>query len=204
MLSSLMLAQSQYLFYKLATDKKQSPEILSKVALQISNYFREAYSFSQMNRASKSFNKGQFANIMAYHDKYFSASAWLVLGISRFQKAKDEGHDMGVAAGTAKEAQAIFKSCEPIVAQIPPDYKDNFVKKLEQASNMAKMSEEKAKTVFFETVATRDKIKMPDSKNFVKFDSSCSEDFNKIPTMNETLRHVVPPQVRKMQGEFKT
>ena len=33
MLSSLMLAQAQYLFYKLATDKKQSAEMLSKIAL---------------------------------------------------------------------------------------------------------------------------------------------------------------------------
>ena len=36
MLSNLMLAQAQYLFYKLATDKNQSAEMLSKIALQIS------------------------------------------------------------------------------------------------------------------------------------------------------------------------
>lgn len=46
MLSNLMLAQAQYLFYKLATDKKQSAEILSKIALQISNYFGQSYEFS--------------------------------------------------------------------------------------------------------------------------------------------------------------
>jgi programmed cell death 6-interacting protein len=39
MLANLCLAQAQYLFYKLATDKKQSPEILSKTAQQISAYF---------------------------------------------------------------------------------------------------------------------------------------------------------------------
>jgi hypothetical protein len=33
MLANLMLAQAQYLFYKMATEKKQSPEILSKIAL---------------------------------------------------------------------------------------------------------------------------------------------------------------------------
>ena len=32
------------------------------------------------------------------------------------------------------------------------------------------MATEKAKTVFFESVATPDKIKMPDQKNFVKFE----------------------------------
>ena len=50
-LSNLMLAQSQYLFYKLATDKKQSPEMLSKVALKISEYFKEAHKYGNCNRA---------------------------------------------------------------------------------------------------------------------------------------------------------
>jgi hypothetical protein len=43
MLSALMLAQAQYLFYKMATEKKMKPEVLSKIALQISNYFKDAY-----------------------------------------------------------------------------------------------------------------------------------------------------------------
>lgn len=55
MLSNLMLAQAQYLFYKLATDKKQSPEILSKVALKISEYFKEAEKNANCNRASMAF-----------------------------------------------------------------------------------------------------------------------------------------------------
>jgi hypothetical protein len=55
MLSNLMLAQAQYLFYKLATEKKQSAETLSKVSLQISVYFQEAYEMSQMNNAIKNF-----------------------------------------------------------------------------------------------------------------------------------------------------
>jgi len=76
MLASLMLAQSQYLFYKMASEKKMKPEILSKIALQISVYFREAYALSQANRVLKAFSRGQFAGVMHYHDKYFEASAW--------------------------------------------------------------------------------------------------------------------------------
>ena len=76
MLSNLMLAQAQYLFYKMATEKKMKPEVLSKIALQISNYFREAYSQSQTNRILKAFQQGQFAGVMLYHQKYFEASAW--------------------------------------------------------------------------------------------------------------------------------
>lgn len=46
MLSNLMMAQAQYLFYKMATEKKMKPEVLSKIALQISNYFKEAFTLS--------------------------------------------------------------------------------------------------------------------------------------------------------------
>jgi len=44
---------------------------------------------------------------------------------------------------------------------------------------------------------------MPDSKNFVKFEDSAAGPLNEVPIMNETLRHVIPPQVRKMQAELK-
>ena len=57
---------------------------------------------SQTNMAVKNFQNGQFANVMHYHDVYFEASAWLVLAIDRFQTAKDQGKDMGMAAGTAQ------------------------------------------------------------------------------------------------------
>ena len=58
------------------------------------------------------------------------------------------------------------------------------------------MAADKAKTVFFEKIPEFSAIKIPDQKNFVKFDDSCKEEFNVIPMMNETLRHVVPPEVR--------
>lgn len=91
MLSDLMLAQSQYLFYKLASDKGQSAEMLSKISQQISIYFDRAYEKSQMNMALKKFDNGRFAGVLEYHREYFKASAWLVLGIDRFKKAKEEG-----------------------------------------------------------------------------------------------------------------
>lgn len=42
---------------------------------------------------------------------------------------------------------------------------------------------------------------MPDQKNFVKF-VDCSAELDEVPMLNEILRHIVPPQVRKMQAEF--
>lgn len=57
-----------------------------------------------MNAAIINYDNRHFANIIGYHTKYFEASSWLVLAISRFQIAKDEGKDMGIAAGTAVRA----------------------------------------------------------------------------------------------------
>lgn len=58
---------------------------------------------------------------------------------------------------------------------------------------MSKMAQDKAKTVFFESIPSYDKIVMPDSKNYVKLDSSIKEELDKIPIMNETLRYIIPP-----------
>ena len=48
------------------------------------------------------------------------------------------------------------------------------------------------------------KIPMPDKKNFVKFDEATSKPLEATPAMNEILRYIIPPQVRKMAGELKT
>jgi len=202
MLSNLMLAQAQYLFYKMATDKKMKPDILSKTAQQISTYFREAYSHSQMNGFLKKFQDGKFVNVLSYHAAYFEASAWLVLGIDRFSKAKEEGFGMGTAAGTASRAAMLFNSVDNLVKSLP-DYKDNYTKKVAQVAQLSKMATEKASTVTFEKIPDWRSIQIPDAKNFVKFDSSASEELDKVPAMNEILRYIIPPQVRKMQAEFK-
>lgn len=58
--------------------------------------------------------------------------------------------------------------------------------------------------MFFEKIPDHANIKIPDCKNFVKFDDSANAELQKVPFMNETLRHIIPPEVRSMQGEFKT
>ena len=111
---------------------------------------------------------------------------------------------MGVAAGTANTADQIFKNMQGVVARVPADYRDNYAKKNKQAEDLARMATEKAKNVFFEEIPSQDKIPIPDSKTFVKLDESIKPDFNQVPPMNDTLRHVVPPEVRKMQGDLQT
>jgi len=43
------------LFYKLANEKKQSPEMLAKVATKISDYFKQAAASARMNQATMAF-----------------------------------------------------------------------------------------------------------------------------------------------------
>lgn len=49
MLSNLMLAQAQYLFYRKATEASMKASILTKIAMQVSEYFKKAYELSQTN-----------------------------------------------------------------------------------------------------------------------------------------------------------
>ena len=86
---------------------------------------------------------------------------------------------------------------------IPADYKVNYTKKLENAQQMSTTATDKAKNVFFEKIPEERDGKMPDRKNFVKFDESAKAALEVVPTMSETLRHVIPPEVRAMQGELK-
>jgi len=53
-----------------------------------------------------------------------------VLGIHRFSKAKEEGRDMGIAAGTAQHANELFANMASILPSIPTDYHANFNAKL--------------------------------------------------------------------------
>ena len=41
-----MLAQAQYLFYKKAMDHGMKASVLSKTAMQVSEYFKKAYELS--------------------------------------------------------------------------------------------------------------------------------------------------------------
>ena len=45
---------------------------------------------------------------MAYHEKYFEGSAWLVLGICRFKVAKEKEKGMAGAAATLANAVDVF------------------------------------------------------------------------------------------------
>jgi hypothetical protein len=53
-----------------------------------------------------------------------------VLGVHRFQVAKDQGKDMGIAAGTAAQSRKLFEQCQATVNLIGPSYAENYQNKL--------------------------------------------------------------------------
>ena len=74
--SNLCLAQAQYLFFKKASDAGMNANVLSKVAAQVAIYFEKAYEQNQTNNDLRNFQNRQFANVLAYHSKYFNAQGW--------------------------------------------------------------------------------------------------------------------------------
>ena len=57
---------------------------------------------------------------------------------------------MGIAAGTAKRAYEVFLGCKSVVDIIPADYKNLYMKKLQESEDHFKTAEDTAKTVAFE------------------------------------------------------
>ena len=108
----------------------------SKIALKVSEYFQLAYEMSQTNMAVKAFDSKRFAGVLEYHAKYFEASAWFVLGLHRFMKAKEEGEFMGRAAGTLKRSLDMYNQMGALLKVIDASYAGNYNKKIEQAKKM--------------------------------------------------------------------
>ena len=52
--------------------------VLSKTAMQVSEYFKKAYELSQVNPGVKAFDNAKFTNILQYHTYYFEAMAFNV------------------------------------------------------------------------------------------------------------------------------
>lgn len=112
MLSNLMLAQAQYLFYRKATEAQMKPVILSKTAMQVSEYFKKAYELSQTNQGLKAFDNGKFANILMYHTFYFEGMAYYVLALDEFKTSGEVGKGMGKAVGMFKAACTVFEKAK--------------------------------------------------------------------------------------------
>ena len=202
MLSNLMLAQAQYLFYKKASDAGMKAAILSQIAMQVSEYFKTAYEHSQTNGGLKAFEGGKFANIMLYHSIYFEGTAYMCLANEQYKLATDKGGGMGAVCAYYKMAMNVFNRAQTVIHQIPTNYKDNFTAKYTDLKKMHDKAIHENKTLYFEKEQPENIVNKPEAKNFVKLEPALGavEEGHQI---EEKLRHLVPPEVRAMQEELR-
>ncbi len=95
MLSSLMLAQAQYLFYKKASDSGMKANVLCKISMQVSEYFKRAYEFGATNASIKQYDNGKFLSVLHYHQVYFLGMSYMIIGQDFFKQSNDTGAGMG-------------------------------------------------------------------------------------------------------------
>jgi programmed cell death 6-interacting protein len=133
MLTNLSLAQAQYLFYKKASEAKMKPALLSKIAMQISEYFAEAHKFSQMNQGIRQYDGGKFSNIMLFYSHYFEASAYLVLAQHERTVVKEKATGAGKMVGLAQCACNKFMKMQTIASQVPSNYQGTHKNRLQEA-----------------------------------------------------------------------
>jgi hypothetical protein len=63
--------------------------VLSKVAMQVSEYFKKSYELSQTNQGLKTYDGGRFANIQHYHSLYFKAMAYMVIAQELYKQVEE-------------------------------------------------------------------------------------------------------------------
>lgn len=122
MLSNLMLAQAQYLFYKKALDAGMKANVLAKIAMQVAEYFKKAFELSQTNQGLKTFDSSKFANIMHYHSLYFQGMAYFVMAQEEFKTANEKSQGMGKVVSLFKVTYACFEKAKTVVTTIPSNY----------------------------------------------------------------------------------
>lgn len=203
MLSNLMLAQAQYLFYKKAMDAGMKAPVLAKIAMQVADYFAKAYDLSQTNQGLKAYDSSRFSNIMHYHSLYFAAMAYSVLSVEEYKTATDKSAGMGRVVALLKKTVAELDRAKPVVATIPSNYQDNFNAKYADVCKLRDKALNDNKTIYFERETPQEQLPKPDLQNFVKLEPLLGDILQGKLGIEEKLRHIVPPQVQAMQLEMK-
>ena len=126
------------------------PNVLAKIAMQVSEYFKKAYDLSQTNLALKQYDGGKFANILQYHSIYFGAMAYFVVAQDEFKTANEKAQGMGKVVGYFKRTAAEFERAKSIVALIPSNYQDNFNTKYADVIKLRDKVINENKTIYFE------------------------------------------------------
>lgn len=126
------------------------PNVLAKIAMQVSEYFKKAYDLSQTNIALKQYDGGKFANILQYHSIYFGAMAYFVMAQDEFKQANEKSQGMGKVVGYFKKTAAEFDRAKSVVALIPSNYQENFNTKYADVVKLRDKAINENKTIYFE------------------------------------------------------
>lgn len=86
--------------------------VLSKVAMQVADYFKKAHELSQTNQGLKAYDSSKFANIQLYHSIYFKAMAYMVIAQESYKKVEETASGMGLAVSYFKASVAILEQAK--------------------------------------------------------------------------------------------
>lgn len=200
--TNLCLAQAQYLFLKKATDAGMNAGILAKVASQVSEYFLKAFRNNQANNVLANFDNKRIANILGYHSHYFKALAYLHLGKSQYASASDEGRAMNKAVTYLTICTTKFTEARGYAQAAGGPYLANYNAKCAEAETLLAKAIKDNKEIFREPRVDPSDLPKLDAQNFVKLEPM-SEELNKVPELDEQLRHIIPLPVRAMIDELK-
>jgi hypothetical protein len=122
MLTNLMLAQAQYLFYKKAMEAGMKPPVLAKISMQVGDYFKKAFELSLTNTGLKNYDSSKFSNVMQYHYLYFQAMSYNVIAMDDYKKVAETSQGMGKAVSMFKATMAALDKAKPVSLLIPSNY----------------------------------------------------------------------------------
>lgn len=78
------------------------PNVLVKIAAQVSVYFQKAFEQNQINQNLRTFDQGKFGAVLGYHAKYFMALAYNVQAEAEYKVADEKAKGIGRAITVLK------------------------------------------------------------------------------------------------------
>ena len=173
--------------------------LCAAIGMAVHDYFSMAHEACLMNHQ---ISVGSMNGHLGYHAAYFKAISYYMIGAEEQKKADDSAQGMGQAVGYLKLSLALMNSAKAKSAAVPTTYRQAFMEKFaeaEQAYAAAKKDNEK---VYFEREPDAKDLPPIVKKSFVKF-ISIEDEITKGSKLEESLRHMVPVEVRVMQDEFR-
>jgi len=124
------------------------------------------------------------------------------LGSGKFAEAESKGKGMAAANTYLKECVRLYGEAQPFAQALGGSYKSNFDAKIIAARELQAKAEHENKSIYYEPQVAIEDLPKPDPQNYVSLES-CQEDLAKPCDLDNSLRHLVPPEVRAMNDELK-